>query len=442
MAQRIPKQRRLRSDGSPSVARNKVVGRAPQRAQHSGTASEAPAGAARALPAARCAVGDFFRSAREAQRLSQDQVADMTAGQSWRVSRATVSGIERGRHMPSLEALLALSRILHVKPLEALERAELASATPVDLTGQTVKTLSLQARDAFNTGDYRKAAALYDATRDLLRLKPSDDPAEHERVAAQIEIGSAAALRQFGAMASAENAAKSAVLKSDRYPDLLAQAYSVFATIQWQTGFASLAVDTSRRAVEIAKECDERVQGRALLGLGNALLERQRFQEAHQAYLDARAKTLSCDDVANLIHSERGLGLSLAAMGDRARARTWLARSLERARKQSLPLLEAHSLVELGRVTLEGGKIDEAENFALEALLIARPRDHALSIFRGVWLQFLVAERRTPGGDHAQLVESLNRLYTRLPQHAGESYVREFEASPWFRDGSRERRRS
>ena len=62
----------------------------------------------------------MFRAARESQGLTQYQLAELTEG-SGSVSRATISGIERGASLPGLEVLLALSRVLHLEPVEILE---------------------------------------------------------------------------------------------------------------------------------------------------------------------------------------------------------------------------------------------------------------------------------------------------------------------------------
>ena len=83
-------------------------------------ASAAPRGdSAEADPLPR-SVAAIFRSVREAQHLSQDQVAAMTADMPGRVSRATISAIECGRSLPGLETLVSLSRVLHIDPASAL----------------------------------------------------------------------------------------------------------------------------------------------------------------------------------------------------------------------------------------------------------------------------------------------------------------------------------
>ena len=57
-------------------------------------------------------VGALFRAARRSQELSQEQLAALTRGRPGRVSRAMISAIERGVHLPGLEVLLTLAHAL------------------------------------------------------------------------------------------------------------------------------------------------------------------------------------------------------------------------------------------------------------------------------------------------------------------------------------------
>ena len=58
------------------------------------------------MAAARQAIGRFLKSTRQTMRLSQAQVAVLASRNSLPLSRAAISAIERGLHLPSLEALL------------------------------------------------------------------------------------------------------------------------------------------------------------------------------------------------------------------------------------------------------------------------------------------------------------------------------------------------
>ena len=99
----------------------------------------------------------MFRSARQAQHLSQQQLAALAANPP--VSRTTISAIESGR-LPNVEALVSLSNVLHVNPMEILERVHLASPAPIDLTGLGFDELRLRAEQFFWASDYRSALSV------------------------------------------------------------------------------------------------------------------------------------------------------------------------------------------------------------------------------------------------------------------------------------------
>ena len=118
------------------------------------------------------AVGEFIRSVRVAQNLSQQEASAATQGHPWKLSRSAISSIERGRGLPSLEAVIALSRTLHIDPLEILDRAERSLISTNDLEGAPHEELLAKADELFWSGDHRKAAAAYEL---LLSRLPVDD---------------------------------------------------------------------------------------------------------------------------------------------------------------------------------------------------------------------------------------------------------------------------
>ena len=72
------------------------------------------------LEAAQLSVGQFLRAARESLHMTQAEVAEKTRESPWQLSRAAVSAIERGQNFPGLEAMLALSNVLHIDPKELI----------------------------------------------------------------------------------------------------------------------------------------------------------------------------------------------------------------------------------------------------------------------------------------------------------------------------------
>ncbi len=376
-------------------------------------------------------MGAFLRGMRESQRMSQEQLSALTGSQPWKISRPVIGAMERGEHLPSFEALMALSKVLSFDPMEVLERAENAVAVPVDITDLSLDDLHTQANDLALAGSYREALGLFDAMLERLVLDPPAEP-EFSRRRADIELRRAGTLARCGALLSAEAAAKRAVSTGQGHPEIQSFAYAVLAKIQIQRDFLPLARDHARRAVELAEGCGPGAQGRAALQQGEILFVAGELEQATECFLTARKQLADGGDTRHASHVEGNVGLCWAGRGNLAKARVWLRRGLELAREQCLPILEARWLLELGKVGLGEGKPDEADRYALASLAIARPREHWLSIFRAEWLRHRVVTDRV-GKEHAKKEDRsrlarLRKLMVHLADHKGEAEIREFEA--------------
>lgn len=372
------------------------------------------------------AVGSLFRWAREAQRLSQDQVAELTEGRRGQVSRTMVSAIECGQCLPGLETFVALSCALHVNPMEVLERVDLAAKLPLDITELPPEELRSRAEDYFWAGDYRSALAAYDAMRDQLLLDPPQQHAELSRRHARIEINRAAALRRCCALSAARTAAERAIALADGIPELQAEAYVVLATVLVQSGLLPFAQDAAEHAVRLS--IGQPAHGLAWIVKGETFFALRRFEDARAAFSLARKLVRQARDRKHAINVEGNLGASLLGLGRRALARQRFARAVRLAKEHDVPAAEAFWLVELGRVLLEEGKLEEAEAHARAALRIAKPADQALTIFRAEWLRHLVSRARGSAGDRHRLAY-LRKLYVRVREHRGLSVIREYEAA-------------
>ena len=368
---------------------------------------------------------------REAQHLSQAQLAALTGAQPWKISRPVISSIERGEHLPSFEALIALSRVLHFDPMEVLERAEHAATAPLDLTGHSLEDLRLQARDLALAGSYREALALYDAMLERLVLDPPQDDAELRRQQADIELRRSGALGRCGALLSAEAAAKRSVSLGQDFPEIQSFAYAILAKIQVQRGYLPLARDHAQRSVELARGSAPEVRGRALLELGEIHYVTGEFERATEVFLESRELLAEGGDSRHASHVEGNVGLCWAARKDLPKARAWFRRALELARKETLPILEARWLTELGKVALTEKKKDEADRYALAALAIARPREHWLTIFRAEWLRHRIATHGVGKEDALKMdkprLTRMRKLMVHLADHKGEPEIGEFE---------------
>ncbi len=234
------------------------------------------------------AVGSLFRSAREAQGLSQEQVAVLTSGKASPVSRTTISSIERGVHLPGADVLVSLSRVLNVEPADVFEQIELEMTRPVDLTGLSRQDLFDQAEEFFWAGDFRRALASYDAMLHQLVLDPPGEEAERARLHVRIEINRAVALRRCCALSAARAAAERAISLATQMPGLQAEAYVVLATVLYNAGRLPFAIDAADHAIRLSATEGPRAQALALIVRGDVLYMSERSEEARQGFLDAR----------------------------------------------------------------------------------------------------------------------------------------------------------
>lgn len=428
MEERTPPTNRQHRDEKSAATRRNVVGRTAKKSRPD-------------LPQA---VGVLFRAAREAQRLSQEQVAELTrmrAGQE--VSRAAVSDIERGRCLPGLEALMSLSRVLHIEPAEVLERVDLHATVPVDVTDFSLEDLLRRGEELLWAGDYRGALALYDAMLERLVLSPPDDETQRQFWRARIEINRAVALRRCSAMKAAQATAQRGVELSEGIPALQAEAYMALNAVLSHEGLLTLARVASDQAIALAADTSDRgLQGRAWNQRGNTLYRMGRPREARQAFLEARKLLKQTSRYDDQIKVEGNIGACLLALGRCADARRRFQAAVELARKYHEPAMEASWLIELGRVALDDGNHDEAESCASAALRISKPTKQHLTIFRAEWLLHLIALKKDPQDPDRHRLAYLRRLYVRVREHKGLNVIKEFESVVLRPEGAADRRSS
>jgi len=369
----------------------------------------------------------MLRAARESQGLTQYQLAELTEGGAGGVSRAAISGIERGTNLPGLEALVSLSRVLHLEPAEILERVDLAMTVPVDVSGLSIEDLRTQAERFVWAGDYRRALSIYDAMFQVLVLNPPQDEQERRRLTVRLEVNRAVMLRECSALGASEAAAKRAVLLSDGFRELQAEAYMVLASLHSHDGNCVLAEVMAEQAVKLSEGCENAVRGLAWCQKGAVLHRGKRFDQALEAYARAREFSTNARDSRNLIVVEGSIGSCLVDLGKKAAARKQLVKSIELARKHHDPAAESSRLVELGRLSLAAGDLDEADTLAHAALRISKPAELCLTIFRAEWLRHLIASHKSPNATDRHRVVYLKKLYPRVRGHRTADAVSEFE---------------
>lgn len=386
---------------------------------------EAPRGAGDALAAT---VGRIFRAAREEQRLSQEQVAALSASRSAGVSRTLISAIERGRSLPGIEALVSLSRVLNIEPREILERVDLSVSVPVDVTGLAPRELVTKGNDSFLSGDYREALAHYDAAADLLVLE-GDDSREARELRVRIEINRSVALRRSLALKAAQTAAERAVELAREFAELRTEAYMALASVLSQEGLHVLARDAAERALAEADGADAKHRCQAWAQLGGTLLRARQFEEARRAYLRARELAIRARDLRERNKIEGNIGSCLQELGKRGQAGARFRKAVELARKAGDRSMEASWLVALGRIALAERRLTDAERCAEAALRIVRPLGQRLTVFRAEWLLHGVLVEREPGARDRRRLAHLTRLWRELSHCRQLDDVREFERS-------------
>ena len=417
---------RKRASARDSEGQRQKTGVNPGRPEgNSGDSSHNKDGTERAF-AAQQAIGSFLRATRTAQKLTQEQVAAMTKDSPWQLSRAAISAIERGQNFPGMEAMLALSNVLFVDPKELIERARLATAVPIDVTGLSSEELEKKAAEHFWNGEFREALAIYDAVMEMLALQ--EDPAAATRAKlARLEVSRATALRRTGALAAATASAERAISMAAGEPAIQTDGYVVLAGLQCDRGHLPLAADAAQRAIELSADSDLRSQGWAWVVKASSLYLSGKYEEARQAYLEARKRAVDSRDRKHQTHIEGNIGMCWLALGQIAEARTWVRRAIELARKETQPTLEASWLIEMGKIVASEKRFDEADGYAQAALRLVKPLNHEITIFRAEWLRHQLFKQTNPDQADRHRMAYLRKLFLVLDQHEGIEEVREFK---------------
>ena len=390
--------------------------------------------------AAQQAIGSFLRATRTAQKLTQEQVAEMTKDSPWQLSRAAISAIERGQNFPGMEAMLALSNVLYVDPRELIERVRLATVVPVDVTGLSSEELEKQASRHFWNGEFREALSIYDALLEMIALEENQDARARGRLA-RLEVQRSAALRRAGALSAATSTAERAIGLASDEPAIQAEGYIVLAGLQCDRGLLPLASDAAQRAVDLASHADLKTQGWAWVVKASSLYLAGDYEEARQAYLEARKCAVESEDRKHQTHIEGNIGACWLALGQVAEARTWVRRAIDLARQERQPALEASWLVELGKIAAQERRLDEADGCAEAALRLAKPLNHRITVFRAEWLRHRLAKTRNPQKTDRHRLAHLRKLFQLLDQHEGIEEVQEFKETVMRATESQDRKK-
>ncbi len=336
-----------------------------------------------------------------------------------------ISAIECGNALPGLVTLATLSRALHFEPSEILEFIDVPVSVPLDLTGVSLDQMFCKAESLFWAGDYRSSLATYDAMLERLRLEPHEDPSENLRLHARTHLNRATCLRRCGALSAARTAAERAI--SDSNDDTIkAEAWTLLASLMVQQGSPAIANAFADLAISITEDLGPKVQAWGKMVKGEALNASGRFADAASAFEGALTLAREAGDTYHIAHIEGDIAACLLGMGKTAEAKMQLVRAIETARGYGVSAVEASWLVLLGRLALDAGNIDEAEAHARSALLIAKPKNQLLTVFRAEWLRHLAIIRRDPGSRDRQRLSYLRKIYEYVKDHQGVEDLREF----------------
>jgi len=349
----------------------------------------------------------------------------MTKESPWQLSRAAISAIERGQNFPGMEAMLALSSVLYVDPKELIERARLATAVPVDVTGLSFEELEEKASRFFWAGEFREALSVYDALLEMIALRETTDAGGAKL--ARLEVQRSAALRRTGALSAATATVERAIALSVDDPTVQSEGYIVLAGLQCDRGHLPLARDAAQRAIDLSAGADLKTRGWAWVVNASALYLSGKYDEARQAYLEARKHAVESKDRKHQTHIEGNIGMCWQEIGQLAEARTWVRRAIDLARQEAQPALEASWLVELGKIAAQEKKYDEADGHAQQALRLAKPLEHEVTLFRAEWLRHRLVKLKDPKQNDRHRLAYLRRLFLSLDQHEGIDEVQQFK---------------
>lgn len=370
------------------------------------------------------AIGSYLRSMRESLGLTQEQVAASTEGRPWTLSRATIGSIEKGQTSPQMVSIVAITEVLHIDPMEIIDRLKLAVAPPSGTEEMSWDDLDRQWRTFFHAGHFRETLAVLDRMAGMISGQTNTKEVTRRRAA--LELSRATTLKRLGALTAAKGSAERAITLSTEYPELHADSLTALSSIHVRLGNIPLGVHTANTAVELSANCGPGVACRALIEKGYAYWESQEYELARQAVLSARDLAKDAQDHQHMIHCEGNIGACLAKLGRWKHAEIQVTNALELSRTHKRPEKEALWLVELGRIVLAGERFDEAYGYAEMALHMAQERELWGIAFRAVMLQHRVVRIRNPREPDRHRLQYLKKLYSWMEEHTVDEDVADF----------------
>lgn len=342
------------------------------------------------------------------------------------VSRATISALEQDKHSPTAATLVAIARVLHIDPMEVIDRLEVAEASNGAPAGGSRADLEARLRECLASEEFHECLAALNALLGNLRRDTVLDPRARARCEIEWRTRRAWVLERIGALVAAKADAERALAGSAEHPEHQAEIYLVLSRTHARLGNLPLALDAAERAVARSTLGAEELQVRAWLQKGRVSQLAGAHEEARQAFVAGREHAVPAGDTALILECEGSAGVCLLELGRVREAHMRVLQCVERARRHGMPMREARWLVELGRIAFADGRTADAQRHADAALRLARQCEEWPIVFGATMLRHRIARRVDPADPDRRRVAYLRKILGWVGTHADHRDMREF----------------
>jgi tetratricopeptide (TPR) repeat protein len=319
-------------------------------------------------------LGTYLKGLRQGYGYSLRKVEERARDLGGEIDNSQLSRYEKGVCYPSFDKLRTLARVYNVSVQAFSDVVDLEQLEHVDTEEESAESLSQQAREEFQLGDYDRAYALYRAAegRLLLRGDVEADP-ELARSVARARLAKAVVLYRLGKISLAEQETRQ-LLRLERHldEDLLVRALLQLANVHTSFGELMLASMEARRALELAEARSAlALQAYAHHALGRVEQERHATEGALEHYHEALRLYREAGDDHEALKVKLNLGPLYAARGQFREG----VRLLKDVRKEARGLghrwTVASACAWLAEVQFRRGDHDTARKFMRESNAIA-----------------------------------------------------------------------
>ena len=372
------------------------------------------------------AFGAYLRRVREGRRLSLDAVEELSVGFPEKVTKSHLSRIENGLALPTFPRLMAMSQIYGVPIASLAERYEIdlrRQLKPTNLDGMTEEDALRKAESLVYAGEFNEALLLIWALLDATHLRPSSDksPVDIEREV-DLRLKIAVCLIKLGRCEYAKSICEDVLGRTGFGEALRAKALFLFAHcchLLRRHTFALMALEecdraTSKGGVPARLQADIlALRGIILKTTGDATAALETYERAAAAY---RALGNNHEEINTRISQ----AAALMAAGQVAEARAVLTSVLAALESKEHHRLRALALTNLAQVAFSEGNSEEAERLAIQANLIARPREYTAITFLNTYCLWKISIARGDASSERMNFKTLRSLAGRIEEQLPE----------------------